>query len=108
MTALGEHGDLPSLEVARVDGAFFPAGEDGDHTTEGAGLLEEGQEVDDESIARIGYQRGRIVEAFWSLCVRAYYGQPLSFTFADSSLERTRTMLEDSRTYPSRQAAFPY
>lgn len=70
MPALGEHGDLPGLEVARVDGAFFAAGEDGDHTTEGGGLLEEGQEVGDESVARIGYQRGGVVEAFWRLCVR--------------------------------------
>jgi hypothetical protein len=64
VATLGEHRDLPSLEVARVDRAFLTTSEYGDNTTKGSGLLEEWQEVDDESSAGIVYEGCGIVESF--------------------------------------------
>lgn len=43
------------MEVARVDRAFFASSEYADDTTEGSGLLEEWEEVDNEPSAGIGY-----------------------------------------------------
>jgi hypothetical protein len=71
VAARGEYGNLPTLEVGRVDWAFFSASEYRDDTAEGCGILKKWQEVDDESSARIVYQGCGEVEAFWSLCMRA-------------------------------------
>ena len=70
VATLGEHRDLPSLEVARVDWAFFTTSEYGDDTAKAGGLLEGWQEIDDESSAGVVRQGCGKVEAFWSLCVR--------------------------------------
>ena len=51
----GQRRNLPTLEVARVDRAFFASSEYADDTTEGSGLLEEWEEVDNEPSAGIGY-----------------------------------------------------
>jgi len=64
MATLGEHRDLLSLEVARVDWSFFTTSEYSDDTMKGSGLLEERQEIDDESSAGIVYQGCGIVESF--------------------------------------------
>ena len=53
MAACGERRDLSGWEVARTDWTFFTGRECGDDTAEGRGLLEERQEVDDESVAGI-------------------------------------------------------
>jgi hypothetical protein len=69
VATLGEHRDLPSLEVARVNWALFAPSEYGDDATKGSGLLEEWQKVEDESSTAIGYQGCSEVEAFCSLCI---------------------------------------
>ena len=64
VAARGEQGDLPALEVGRVDGAFFAAREHADDAAEGGGLLYEGQEVDDKPGARMVGQGYGDVETF--------------------------------------------
>lgn len=53
MAALGEHGNLPSLDISYIDWTFFTGSEHADDTAEGGSLLKEWQEVDDESRTRI-------------------------------------------------------
>ena len=69
LAALGEQvGHLPALQVGGVDGAFFAGAEDADDAAEGRGAAEEGEEVHDEAGARVGDERGGVVEVFGGFC----------------------------------------
>ena len=81
VATLRQQRDLPGLKVARVNWAFFTTSEYTDDTTKCGGPLEEWEEVDNESVAGVVYQRCGEVEAFWSLCVCPMVRQ--FFTFAE-------------------------
>lgn len=68
MPASGKHGEVTTLEVACVDGAFFGAVVDGDDAPERGGFLELGEEVDDEANAGVEGDGGEVVEIFFGVC----------------------------------------
>lgn len=63
-----EQPQTPTLEVARVNGAFFGAVVDGDDTPEGRSLLELGEEVNDEADAGVESDCRGVVQGFFSFC----------------------------------------
>ena len=68
MGARVKRSQTPTLEVAGVDSPFFGAVVDGDDTPEGGGLLEFGEEVDNEADAGVEGDCGGIVEVLFCFC----------------------------------------
>ena len=64
MAAPGDYRKMPTLHVAGIDWAFVTASQYGDDSTKGSGLLEEWQEIVDESNAGMVHQGCNIMEVF--------------------------------------------
>jgi len=56
--------NIPRLKVVFVDGALVAARKNGDDSTKDIGLLQEGEEINDETDSLIETQRKSCVKAF--------------------------------------------